>query len=166
MGDIEKRGGSHKAELIAYLKKALIVSFSPGYLDDFFGPQKMIGTHSMRTDGVHVWPEFVAGYVERYDVALPEEFEQRVAEHGWRLPEKLDRERFTLPHEGQGNGARRACVRDLSRLLLSLPPPMCPATATAARAVARRARAPQPARRRNVSRKLEPRGRRLAAGSD
>jgi hypothetical protein len=92
-----KRSADHKADVVAYLRKAESISLSPGMERDFFDESKYIGSPTMRTDGVYVWPDFLAGYVERHDVALPEGFERHMALRGWRLPDKLNRDDFKPP---------------------------------------------------------------------
>lgn len=94
-----KRRAGHKAEVVAYLRKAATISFSPGFLEDVFEPTHLIGTFTMRTDGTYLWPDYVAGYVERHDVLLPEEFEQHMERAGWRLPEALDISALRPPWE-------------------------------------------------------------------
>jgi hypothetical protein len=39
------------------------------------------------TDGIWVWPEGLAHYVDFHDVYLPEEFISTMRQHGWRMPE-------------------------------------------------------------------------------
>jgi hypothetical protein len=39
------------------------------------------------TDGLWVWPEGLAHYVEHHDVYLPAEFLRTMTRRGWRLPE-------------------------------------------------------------------------------
>src|SRR5262245_3389114 len=51
----------------------------------------------MRTDGIYVWPDFLAGYVEPEDVELPEQFERHMADRGWRLPADLDTKSLVPP---------------------------------------------------------------------
>lgn len=85
-----RRTASHKAEVLTYLRKAPSISFSPGFEADFFDPTRHVKGHTIRTDGVYLWPDFVADYVERYDVALPDWFEQHMEQRQWRLPESLD----------------------------------------------------------------------------
>lgn len=85
-----KRGPAHKAEVVAYLRRGKAFSFSPGPLRDYFDDAQYVGTHTMRTDGTYLWPDFVAGYVERHDVELPAEFERHMEAVGWRLPEAID----------------------------------------------------------------------------
>lgn len=92
-----RRRADHKAEVVAYLRQAKSISLSPGPTEDFFDPGQFVGTHTMRTDGVFVWPDFLAGYVERHDVLLPEEFEQHMAQAAWRLPASLDLDTLQPP---------------------------------------------------------------------
>ena len=92
-----KRSLGHKPEVLAYLRKAKSISFSPGYETSIFDQKTFVGTHTMRTDGVYVWPDFLAGYVEHEDVALPEQFERHMAARNWQLPENLDTKKLTPP---------------------------------------------------------------------
>jgi hypothetical protein len=92
-----KRGPDHKADVVAYLRKAETITMSPGQERDFFDDSRYVGSPSMRTDGVYVWPDFLAGYVERYDVALPRDFERHMAGRTWKLPDKLNRDEFKAP---------------------------------------------------------------------
>jgi len=85
-----KRRRAHKAEVLTYLRTAKPVTMSPGINQDFFDPTKTVRGETTRTDGVYIWGDFLADYVDRYDVALPDEFEQHMESHGWRLPENLD----------------------------------------------------------------------------
>jgi hypothetical protein len=79
-----KRGPEHKDKVVAYLRAGRMRSFSPGYADDFFDPTKTAGTRSTRTDGTYAWPDYLAYYVERYDVALPKDFERFMKARSWR----------------------------------------------------------------------------------
>jgi len=85
-----KRPPAHKAEVLAYLRKAPAVTYSPGINTDYFDPSGWVRGDTMRTDGVYTWPDFLADYVERYDVALPDTFEHHMEARAWRLPEGLD----------------------------------------------------------------------------
>lgn len=96
--DIRGKGDrAHKAEIVAYLRGAKSISYSPGYETSIFDPAVFVGTHTMRTDGVYIWPDFTAGYVEKEDVSLPYAFEQHMAQRGWRLPDDLDLTGLVLP---------------------------------------------------------------------
>lgn len=92
-----KRDAAHKAEVVTYLKKAKAIVLTMGPSRDFFDETRVIGSHTLRTDGIYVWPDFTAGYVDRYDVALPDEFEQHMAKNAWKLPESLDISSLVLP---------------------------------------------------------------------
>jgi hypothetical protein len=79
-----KRGPENKDKVVAYLRAGQLRSVSPGYADDFFDQTKTAGTRSTRTDGTYAWPDYLAYYVERYDVALPKDFERFMEARGWR----------------------------------------------------------------------------------
>lgn len=42
------------------------------------------------TDGVWIWPEGLAHYVEKHDVILPDDFVQHAARQQWKVPANLD----------------------------------------------------------------------------
>jgi len=88
---------ARKPQVVAYLRSAPSVSFSPGFVSDYFDSAQMIGTHTMRTDGEYVWPDFLAGYVEHYDVELPDEFLQHLGDRDWQLPAAIDVTTLSLP---------------------------------------------------------------------
>jgi len=92
-----ERTSQNKEEVVAYLRNAKSLSFSPGLVPDFFEPLRLIGTHTMRTDGVYVWPDFLASYVETYDIKLPDDFERHMAHRRWRIPVDLDVSRLSVP---------------------------------------------------------------------
>ena len=73
------------------------MSYSPGPVEDHFDPSRSAGSFTMRTDGVYVWPEFLATYVERYDVRLPPDFEIHVAMKAWQVPADLDVSKLRVP---------------------------------------------------------------------
>jgi hypothetical protein len=96
--EVRGRGGrAHRIEVVAYLRNAKSISYSPGHETSIFDPAVYVGTHTMRTDGVYVWPDFVAGYVEKEAVALPHAFEQHMAQRRWRLPDSIDLTALVLP---------------------------------------------------------------------
>jgi hypothetical protein len=81
-----KRRADHKAEVLAYLRRGRTTAFSPGIKTDVFDPSKLAETLSVMTDGTYEWPELLAYYVEHYDVALPEEFEEHMRNNLWQVP--------------------------------------------------------------------------------
>lgn len=91
------RGPAHKADVVAYLRRAPSVSCSPGPVEDHFDPSRSAGSFTMRTDGLYVWPEFLATYVERYDVRLPPDFEVHMATKAWQPPADLDVTKVKVP---------------------------------------------------------------------
>jgi hypothetical protein len=92
-----KRPPAHKAEVLTYLRKAKAITVSPGLNEDFFDPSKLVKGETLRTDGRYVWPDYLADYVERYDVELPAVFEHHMESQGWKLPDGLDVAKLKLP---------------------------------------------------------------------
>jgi hypothetical protein len=80
------RRADHKAEVLAYLRAGHTTAFSPGIQPDVFDPSKLAETRSVMTDGTYEWPELLAYYVEHYDIALPEDFEEHMRNNRWQVP--------------------------------------------------------------------------------
>jgi hypothetical protein len=49
-------------------------------------PEEQLGSRDL-TDGVWVWPQGLAHYVEVHQVPLPQEFVGTMGQNGWRVPE-------------------------------------------------------------------------------
>lgn len=81
-----KRRADHKPEVIAYLLGGRITAFCMGVESDVFDETKSAGSLHGHTDGAYAWPELLAYYVEHYDIALPEEFEEHMRNNGWQVP--------------------------------------------------------------------------------
>lgn len=64
----------HKAEIVRYLKRGQVRAAAPGIMRDFITGELTGRDMTMRTDGVYLWPSEAVYYVEKYDMALPEEF--------------------------------------------------------------------------------------------
>lgn len=92
-----KRVRGNKDQVVAYLRSATTLIFSPGSDDDIFEPQKRAGSASVMTDGVYVWPKTLAYYVENYDAELPAEFEDHMERRGWKPLEGIDKLAMELP---------------------------------------------------------------------
>jgi hypothetical protein len=54
------------------------------------------------TDGIRVWPQGFAHYVEEHEIALPEAFLHTMAAHGWRMPEGLETRIQALRSDASG----------------------------------------------------------------
>ena len=63
---------------------------SPGLIPDVFQPTMLAGARHIRTDGFYAWPDSLAYYVERYQVALPDELEEHMSARGWKVPDDID----------------------------------------------------------------------------
>ena len=67
-----------KDKVLNYMKKCRISSVSPAIVTDVIEPQNKINELYCMTDGVYGWRSDVIYYVEKYDMALPDEFVQHV----------------------------------------------------------------------------------------
>lgn len=91
------RPSAHKAEVVAYLRGGTVHTFTMRISDDVFDPRASAGRASLVTDGVYAWPQFLAYYVDKYDVSLPADFEAHMRQRGWAIPDKVDLSTVALP---------------------------------------------------------------------
>lgn len=80
------RRAEHKAQVVAYLRNAQTTAYTMGIEPDVFDSTKLAGQLSGKTDGTYRWPELLAYYVEHYDIALPDDFEEHMRKSGWKVP--------------------------------------------------------------------------------
>src|SRR5262245_53802873 len=80
--------------VIGYLRSGAVVIASMGYTRDLIADAFGVsGGSGIRTDGTYYWRSDAAEYVERYGVALPQDFIEHMRSLEWRCP-KLTAERF------------------------------------------------------------------------
>lgn len=87
---VRERPGQDEAAIVNYLRRGTIFIYSPGVVFDVLDGSGPIGSGSIRTDGVWAWPDDLPHYVERYHVALPNEFVEHARALGWTPPELTD----------------------------------------------------------------------------
>lgn len=77
-----------KENVVNYLRSAPLLSVAPGLSRDVIDPlHPVIGTLSIRTDGIWEWPEDLAYYIEKYDLFLPTEFIEHMVYKGFIPPD-------------------------------------------------------------------------------
>ncbi len=77
-----------KQALVDYLRAGAGVAMAPGLATDIVDPSAgSAGALGILTDGEWVWPNELAYYVERYDIALSDEFVAHARSNDWRVPE-------------------------------------------------------------------------------
>lgn len=65
----------HKDDVVNYLRYAPVLIASPGVVCDVLDSTcPIICAPNIHTDGLWVWPEDLAYYVNKYNVELPDEF--------------------------------------------------------------------------------------------
>jgi hypothetical protein len=93
---MEARGGlSHenRAAILHYLRSASILCVAACLFDDALDSSRQsIDNLAIATDGEWKWPTDLPYYVERYEVAIPEEFLAHIQANGWRPPSLSDDE--------------------------------------------------------------------------
>lgn len=67
-----------KDAVIEYMKRCNKISASPAIITDLIEPKNKFYELYTMTDGKYAWRSDVIYYVEKYDMALPDEFLQHV----------------------------------------------------------------------------------------
>lgn len=81
-----------RSDIVKYLRSGIRVMSDLGFSYCRFEdgpPDHEMGCCEL-SDGVYAWPEGLAIYVERYNVRLPDEFIQHMAESNFTIPGNLD----------------------------------------------------------------------------
>ena len=81
-----KFSGEHMEEILSYLKTGVLFVVSPGLSRDYFSPShEIIGSLSLLTDGVFIWPSDLGFYVEKYRVDIPLSFYLHMKKNDWKI---------------------------------------------------------------------------------
>ena len=67
-----------KSKIIEYMKKSEVIAVAPAIVRDVLNPEIRLPELFLMSDGVYGWRSDVIYYVEKYDMALPDEFVQHV----------------------------------------------------------------------------------------
>lgn len=80
-----------KTKIVSYLRSGAACVVSPGLSRDVISVERnIIGSLSMLTDGVFLWPSDLAYYIEQYSVSIPQEFLQHMECNAWIVPVDID----------------------------------------------------------------------------
>lgn len=82
--------------VVEYLRSGVVAIASPGIVKSLLDETKVIGTPSWRTDGVWLWPDTLAYYVEVLGVRLPPALLRRIRDNGYSVPAVGDEEMKSL----------------------------------------------------------------------
>ena len=81
-----KFSGDHMMEILSYLKAGIPLAVAPGISRDCISSShEVIGSLSLLTDGIFVWPSDLAYYVEKYKVDVPSSFCSHMKENNWKI---------------------------------------------------------------------------------
>lgn len=98
----EPQALAEKQRVVSYLQGGKPLTVVPGFQRDPRGDSELPGGASVYTDGAWAWPHIAAYLVDRYDLAVPEEFLAHMRAQGFE-PISLSRdELIRLHHEHQG----------------------------------------------------------------
>lgn len=70
-----------KKELILDYLRTNPAVFCPGIVYDLLNASDVIGDGSIYRDDVYYWPDYLAAYVEKYNVQLPKEFRDHILQN-------------------------------------------------------------------------------------
>ncbi|AUW46865.1 hypothetical protein [Rhizobium leguminosarum] len=80
-----------RAKVIAYLRSGTVCVVSPGLSRDVVSAERnIIGSLSLLTDGVFLWPSDLAYYIEKYSVGIPQEFLEHMEQNAWVISTDID----------------------------------------------------------------------------
>lgn len=84
---VSKFSETEYAEALSYLKSGVPFVVAPGLSRDrLSGKQEIIGSLSLLTDGMYVWPSDLAYYIEKYRVELLVDFFRYMKHNNWKIP--------------------------------------------------------------------------------
>jgi hypothetical protein len=87
----------YEENIIRYLRAGKVLMMAPGVVSDVLDPSKGIITSlSIVTDGRFAWRSDLAYYVERYHLALPNNFVAHMRDNGWAVPASIDLQSLEL----------------------------------------------------------------------
>lgn len=69
-----------KSIILDYLRENYTLG-CPGIVYDLLDPTCVIGDGSIYTDGIYSWPDYLANYIEKYNIPLPLEFRSHILEN-------------------------------------------------------------------------------------
>jgi hypothetical protein len=73
-------------EVLLYLKAGIPFAVAPGLSRDYLSSShEIIGSLSLLTDGIFLWPSDLAYYVEKYQVSIPPSFYLHMKNNGWKV---------------------------------------------------------------------------------
>lgn len=73
-------------KVVEYLRSGVIAIASPGMAKSVLDDTQVVGTSSWRTDGVWLWPDALAYYVEAHGVCLPLPFIRHIQGNKYSVP--------------------------------------------------------------------------------
>ncbi|MEU1619104.1 hypothetical protein ABZ479_17635 [Streptomyces sp. NPDC005722] len=85
---VRERGEEYEDDLVRYLRSGAVLAVTTSAVYDVLSPDRaFIDGLSLLTDGQWFWHTDLAHYVERYHVAVSDEFVQHARRLDWRPPQ-------------------------------------------------------------------------------
>lgn len=99
---VAARGQSQRNEVTngyvaTYLRGGWEIGSRMNQVGDVLDPRMLAGWTGLLTDGEYAWPQLLAHYVERHNVALPPAFEERMRKRMWSPPMAVTTEGLLRP---------------------------------------------------------------------
>ncbi len=83
--------------MVRYLRGGWELGSRMSDVGDIFDIGTLAGHGGLLTDGVFAWPQLLTCYVDRYDLELPADFEERMRSRRWRPPLTVDTDGLVRP---------------------------------------------------------------------
>ncbi|MWP62727.1 hypothetical protein [Gilliamella sp. Pas-s25] len=86
------KGANYNIDKVSnYLKKGVVLMISPQITEDILSDErKKIGTLCIQTDGIWAWPSDLTYYTLNYNILLPSEFIEYMANNNWIIKNDID----------------------------------------------------------------------------
>lgn len=76
--DLINKPVKEKKKVLEYMRKGKVIAVAPAIIRDVMNPEVSLPELFLMSDGEYEWRSDVIYYVEKYDMALPDEFLQHV----------------------------------------------------------------------------------------
>ncbi|HWT75744.1 MAG TPA: hypothetical protein VN258_13650 [Mobilitalea sp.] len=85
-----KEADKNENGILQYLSSGITICVSPGIVKDVLDDSKIIGSLSILTDGIWVWPSDLLYYVKEYHINLNNDFVLYMSQNNWTVPVKSE----------------------------------------------------------------------------
>lgn len=88
--ELKKRKRSNDVKIVDYIKNGFPYVCAAHICYDVFDNQTSIGGYKILTDGLYIWPNYFGYYIEKYNIAVDDDFLEHIKKHNYKLPVEDD----------------------------------------------------------------------------